>query len=179
MTEQTFVTIVRNERKDRGLALWDRHGGSLGILPPQCSRALETFSPDTPYSPFSKVTYRQDGEILLTENSEWPKPEGHWLATLLNKSGGEIERRIVGHQEVILLRGIPKIISLPAHDDHAIHSRMEILRIQTRIEGEENASFPEYVLWRPVLKDVWTECSPEELQELEAELTRLSEGGNA
>ena len=178
MEEQTFKTVLRNERRDKGVVLWDRNGSGLGILPPQCSRVLETTNPDTPYSPFSKVTYRQDGEVMLTENPEWPKPEGHWLVTLLNKHGGEIERRIVGHKEVILLRGIPRIVALRPEDDHAIHSRMEIVRIQSRIEGEENASFPEYVLWRPVLKDVWTERPADELQELEATLQKLSEIDN-
>lgn len=178
MTEQTFLTILRNERRDKGVALWDRHGGSLGILPPSSARVLETTSADTPYSPFSKITYREDGEVELIDNPAWPKPEGRWLVALLNKSGAELEKRIVGHSEVLLLRGIPKVIALPAHDDHAINSRMEILRIQTRIEGEENASFPEYVLWRPVLKDVWTERPADELVELEAELQKLSEVDN-
>ena len=69
MEEQTFKTVLRNERRDKGVVLWDRNASGLGILPSQCSRALETFSSDTPDSPFSKVTYREDGEVQLEETS--------------------------------------------------------------------------------------------------------------
>ena len=177
MEEQTFKTVLRNERRDKGVVLWDRNGSSEGILAPGHSRTLESWNPEAMFSPFSSVTWKEDGTVETMPNPDFPAPKSRWFIAVLNKSGGSIERRIIGHRERSLPLGIPRIFELRPEDDHAVHASLTIKRVMARSE-DENTAFPEYSTFRPIVKDIWEERPESELEELEAELKRLSESDN-
>jgi len=171
--ELTFKTVLKNERK-KGVILWDGKGGGLGILPPGQSRTIESWNPDGLYSPFSEIVY-QEGELIVTQpNPDYPPPKSRWLITCLNRDGGEMERRIIGHREVALPKGLTRTFELPPEDDHAIHASMTIMRVMERSE-EPNEAFPGYSRFKSVVKDVFIDRSAEELQELEQALIVLNE----
>jgi len=172
MDELIFKTVCRNERK-KAVVIWDGNGGGLGILGPGQSRRLEGWNVDGLYSPFSEVVWNEDGTILTQPNPDYPAPKSRWLITVLNKAGGEVERRIIGHREILLPRGLARTFELEPEDDHAIHARMEIRRVMERSE-ERNEMFPQYSAWRPVLRDVFTDRPDEELLELEQALVALN-----
>jgi len=170
--EQTFKTTLRNEMKKKAVILWDG-GGGLGLLGPGQSRTLEGWNPEGLYSPFSEVVWKEDGSIVTLPNPDFPAPKSRWLITCLNKAGSEIERRLIGHREVVLPRGLERTFELPPEDDHAIHARMEIVRVMERAE-ETNEMFPQYSRFKPVVKDKFIDRPAEELEALEQELEKLA-----
>ena len=172
MDELIFKTVLKNERK-KGVILWDGNGGGLGILGPGQSRTIEGWNIDGLYSPFAEVIWREDGMIVTQPNPDYPGPKTKWPITVLNKSGSEMERRIIGHREVALPKGLERTFWLEPEDDHAVHSRMEIVRVLERSD-EVNEAFPQYSKFSPVLKDVYIDRSPEELEELEQTLIALN-----
>jgi len=172
MDEQIFKTVLKNERK-KGVILWDGNGGGLGILGSGLSRTIEGWNPEGLYSPFSEVLYKENDTIVTQPNPEYPAPKTKWLITVLNKSGGEMERRIIGHREVALPKGLERTFWLEPEDEHAVHSRMEIVRVMERSD-EENSEFPEYCRFVSVVKDEFTDRSAEELLELEQTLVALN-----
>lgn len=172
--ERTFKTILCNERKTKGIILWDRTGNSLGILPPGCSRTMESWNPETLYAPFSEVTWKEDGSVSQVPNPEYPSPKSRWLLKVLNRDGAEVERRIISHREVVLPRGFERTFELSPEDPMAVYSRMVLVRVAER-SIEPNLIFPEYSRFKTVVKDKFIDRPESELKELEAELKRLSE----
>jgi len=169
MAELIFRTVLRNEMKKKGAILWDGNGGGLGILGPGQSRTIDSWNPDGLYSPFSEIVYQEDGTIVTQPNPEYPAPKSKWTITVLNKSGGEVERRIIGHREVALPKGLERTFWLEPEDEHAVHSRMEIVRVMERSD-EENSEFPDYCRFVSVVRDNFFDRPAEELIELEQTL---------
>jgi hypothetical protein len=174
MEEKTFTTVLKNERKTKGVVLWDRNGNSEGILMPGRSRTIESWNPEAIYSPFSSVIWKENGEVETVPNPEYPSPKSRWMLTVLNKAGGELERRIIGGRERVLPKGLARTFALEPEDRYAIYERVEIVRVVERSD-EENPEFPEYSRFRPVVRDKFFDRPESELVELEAELKRLSE----
>ncbi len=176
--EITFRTVLRNDRKTKGVVLWDWRGNSLGILEPGKERTIESWNPQTLYAPYSEVIFKEDGEIETVPNPEFPAPKGRWLLRVLNKDGGDLERRIINHREVVLPKGYERTFELSPEDPLAVYSRMELVRVLER-SAEANLTFPEYSRFKMVVKDKFINRSESELKELEAELKRLAEDANA
>ncbi|MCJ7588868.1 MAG: hypothetical protein MUQ00_13345 [Candidatus Aminicenantes bacterium] len=172
MDETIFKTVLKNERK-KGVILWDGNGGGLGILGPGQSRTLEGWNINGLYSPFAEVVWREDGTIVTQPNPEFPAPKSKWLITVLNKAGGEMERRIIGHREVALPKGLARTFELEPEDPMAVYSRMEIIRVMGRSD-ERNEMFPSYSRFCPVVRDKFFDRPADELMELERELEKLA-----
>ncbi len=177
MDEVTFKTLLKNERKT-GVVLWDRFGSGIGLLGPGQSRTLEQWTPEALYAPFSEVFFKADGTVETTANPSFPPPKSRWTLRVLNRDGAELERRIIGHREVVLPHGLERTFGLRPEDSMAVYSRMEVRRVMERSEESENSEFPGYSKFRPVLKDIFIDRPEAELVELEAELKRLSEVTN-
>jgi hypothetical protein len=171
MTEQTFITVVRNERKT-GVVLWERTGQGMGIVAPGSSITLNAWNADTPYSPYEEIIYKNDSVVELKENPLWPKPQGRWLLTALNRDGREMERRIVCGREMVLLRGIPIQVATPCDDPWAVYSTMEIQEVRERGEHPLHSGYSTFQ-WK--LRDVFTDRSEAELEAIAAELEKLLE----
>jgi hypothetical protein len=169
MDEQIFKTTIRNERKT-GVVLWGRNGQGMGMVAPGDSVTLNAWNPDTPYSAFVEIIYKNDSVVELVENPFWEKPKGRWLLTALNRDGREMERRIIAGREMVLLKGIPIQVVTPCDDPWAIYSRMEIQEVRERGEHSQHSGYSTFS-WK--LRDVFTDRSEAELDELAAELEKL------
>ena len=172
MDEKTFITVLRNERKT-GVVLWDRFGSGIGVLGPGQSRRLEAWTPEALYSPWAEVTFHEDGTVTQVPSPDYPPPKSRWTLRVLNRDGAEVERRIIGHREVVLPKGLERTFALPPEDSMAVYGRMEIRRVVARSD-EANPDWPQYSSFRRIVKDVFTDRSAAELLELEAELKALS-----
>jgi hypothetical protein len=170
MTEIIYRTIIRNERKT-GVVLWERTGQGMGFVAPGTFETLETWNADTPYAQFEEIVYKNDAIIELKENPLWPKPQGKWICTVLNRDGRAMERRIIAGREMVLLKGIPRQVATPCDDPWAIYCKMEIQEVQER---KPSTFFADYNEFNWILKDVFTDRSEAELQELEIELKKLT-----
>jgi len=171
MTEIIYQTIIRNERR-AGIILWERNGRGMAMVAPGSSVTLNAWNADTPYSPYLEIIYKNDSVVELVENPEWPKPQGRWLLTALNRDGREMERRIVCGREIVLLRGIPIQVVTPPDDPWAVFSRMEIQEVRERGEHSQHSGYSTFS-WK--LKDVFTDRSSAEIEEIAAELEKLLE----
>jgi len=167
--EIIYRTTVRNERKT-GIVLWERTGQGMGFVAPGESITLNAWNADTPYSPFEEIVYKNDTIVELVENPLWPKPQGRWLLTALNRDGREMERRIVCGREIVLLRGIPIQVVTPPDDPWAVYSAMTIQEVRER---EEHSWFPGYSTFSWKLKDIFTNRPEAELEAIAAELEKL------
>ncbi len=178
MTEEiTFKTVLKNERKTKGVVIWDWRGNSLGILGPGQRRVIETWNLQTLFAPFSEVTWKEDGSVSQVPNPEYPPHKSKWVIKVLNKDGAEIERRIIAHREVVLPRGFERTFEISVEDPMARFERMEIIRVLER-SAEKNLVFPEYSRFKMVVKDKFFDRPEAELKELEAERKRLAEMDN-
>ena len=133
---------------------------------------LNGWNPDTPYSAFEEIIYKNDAIVELKENPLWPKPQGRWLLTALNRDGREMERRIVCGREMVLLKGIPRQVATPCDDPWAIFSRMEIQEVRERGEHPLHSGYSTFQ-WK--LRDVFTDRSSAEIEEIAIELEKLLE----
>jgi len=170
MTEQTFETLIRNERKT-GVVLWDHRGSGMMILGPGNSETIETWNVDTLFSPFSTVTYKEDGTIETTPNPNFPAPKSRWLLTCLNRDGHDPQRRIIGGREVCLPQGLHRTFELEAEDPMAVYARMEIKLVRV---CSPSAMFPDYNEFLDVVKDVFFDRPEDEMKLLAEELEKLA-----
>jgi len=168
MTEQTFETVIRNERKT-GVALWDHRGIGMAIVGPGQSETIETWNPNTVLAPFATVTYKEDGSIQTTPNPAYPAPKSRWLLTVLNVDGHDPQRRIIAGREVCLPKGLWRTFELEADDPLSQYGRMEIKVVR---ETKPSLLFPDYNEFVDVLKDVFYNRSEDELKLLAIELER-------
>jgi len=170
MTEQTYETLIRNERKT-GIVLWDHRGSGMMILGPGQTEVLETWNPETLFAPFSSVVYREDGTIETTPNPNFPAPKSRWLLVVLNRDGHDPERRIISHREVCLPKGLARTLELETDDPMAQFARMEIREVR---EAKPSSLFQDYNEFFDELKDVYFDRPEAELQELAIELEKLA-----
>lgn len=172
MTEQTFETLIRNERKT-GVVLWDHRGSGMMVLGPGNSETIETWNPGTLFAPFSSVVYREDGTIETTPNPEYPAPKSKWLLTVINLDGHDPQRRIIGGREVCLPKGLHRTFELEVEDPMAVYCKMEIKLI---MERKPSSFFPDYNEFVDELKDVFIDRPEDELKELAEELEKFATG---
>ena len=170
MAEQTFETLIRNERKT-GVVVWDHRGSGMMILGPGQSETIESWNPGTLFAPFSEVIYKEDGTIETTPNPEYPAPKSRWLLTVLNRDGHDPQRRIIGGREVCLPQGLHRTFELEVDDPLAVYCRMEIKLVRERIPSPR---FEHYNEFSDELKDVFYDRSEDELKELAIELEKLA-----
>lgn len=171
--EKTFRTVLKNEKQQKGVLIYDRTGKVEGILAPGRKKVIESWNPEALYAPYSEVIFRDNDVVETVPNPEYPAPKSKWTLTVINKNGGPCEHRIIGRREVCLPLGLPRTFEIDATSEQAVYSRMEIVRVMARSEVE-NASFPEYTTFAPIVKDKFYDRPESELKELGAELDKLT-----
>jgi hypothetical protein len=171
MTEQTYETVIKNERTKVGVVVWDHRGSGMMVLGPGQTETIETWNPETLFAPFSSVTYKEDGTISTTPNPAYPAPKSKWLLTIINLDGRDPQRRIIGGREVCLPKGLARIFEIEVDDPMAVYSRMEIkvVRVCT-----PSPMFPDYNEFFDEVKDIYFDRSEDELKLLAAELEKLA-----
>jgi|GEM_PF-2588270 len=160
----TFKTILTNERKDP-VTIFERWGPFLSLWPGN-SRTIETDDAEAMYAPFEKVTWLQSGEVKLVPRSGWRSPvKGRWTITCLNVHGQEAEHRIVGGRDVLLPRGIPRIVELLDLLDPMIPFKSLTIK-RVPIESP-STRHPHYVHVEYELRDAFEDRDKKELDEIQ------------
>lgn len=164
----TYETELINSTS-RPITVWDAAGPPLFAILPDNKRTLESVSPHTLYSRYSRVEWAPDGSVVLTPRPGFDSPPeavGDWPILLRNIDGGDVEtRELEGIGEAHVPRGIPVVVSCPLSSPLAAYKE---LRIAVTAEWVESRMFPGYAYRRESLRDDWIERD-------EADLTRLNE----
>ncbi|MGA2363651.1 MAG: hypothetical protein ABSG73_14500 [Candidatus Aminicenantales bacterium] len=164
----TYETEFINSTS-RPITVWDTTGPPLFAILPGNRRTLESVSPRTLYSRYSRVEWAPDGGVVLTPRPGFEMPQaafGEWPIVLRNMDGGDVEtRELEGVGEVHVPRGIPVIVSCPLSSPLAACKE---LRIAVTAEWVESRTFRGYAYRRESLRDDWIERG-------EADLRRLDE----
>jgi hypothetical protein len=164
-TKMTYETELINSTS-RPITVWDTTGPPLFAILPGNKRALESVSPHTLYSRYSRVEWAPDGGVVLTPRPgfEIPQVAGGWPIVLRNIDGGDVEtRELEGIGEVHVPRGIPVIVSCPLNSPLAAYTE---LRIAVTAEWVESRTFPGYAYERERLRDDWIERDDADLENL-------------
>jgi len=170
MTEQTYETLIRNERKT-GIVVWDNRGSGMMVLGPGQSEVLESWNLETLFAPYSEVVYKEDGSIETKANAFYPAPKSRWLLTCLNRDGPDPSRRIIAGREVCLPKGLHRTFELEVEDPMAVYAKMEIRLVRERIPS---SLFQDYNEFSDELRDVFYDRSEDELKLLAIELEKLA-----
>jgi hypothetical protein len=163
----TYETELINSTS-RPITVWDATGPPLFAIIPGYRRTLESVSPRTLYSRYSRVEWAPDGNVVLTlrPGFEIPQDAGGWPLVLRNVDGGDVEtRELEGIGEVHVPRGIPVAVACPFNSALVVY---EELRIAVTAEWVESRSFRGYAYESECLRDNWVERD-------EADLRRLDE----
>ncbi len=164
----TYETELINS-SSRPITVWDATGPPLFAVLPGNKRILESVSPRTLYSRYSRVEWAPDGGVVLTPRPGFEMPQaaaGEWPIVLRNIDGGDVEtRELEGIGEVHVPRGIPVVVFCPPDSPLAAYKE---LRIAVTAEWVESRTFRGYAYKSERLKDTWIERD-------EADLKRLDE----
>jgi hypothetical protein len=164
----TYETELINSTS-RPVTVWDRTGPPLFAILPGNKRTLESVSPQTLYSRYSRVEWAPDGSVVLTPRPGFEMPPaavGDWPILFRNIDGNDVEtRELEGIGEVHVPRGIPVIVSCPPSSPLVVYKE---LRIAVTAEWVESRTFPGYAYESERLRDDWIERD-------KADLTRLNE----
>lgn len=160
---QYFETAFINERKV-SVSVLENGGQVLLTLASGEKKFVESKSPETSYSPFSKVTFKEGGKLQLEENPawKWPGPADKLMLEIINVDGADSELFYVGAGEPIrCYRGIPKFIAIDVNDTtwNAV-ARLEIRLVE---HVEKNG---DYVVRKSKLEQVRTPRSASEISEI-------------
>jgi hypothetical protein len=164
----TYETELINS-SSRPITVWDATGPPLFAILPGNKRTLESVSPHTLYSRYSRVEWAPDGGVVLTPRPGFEMPAaafGDWPIVLRNIDGGDVEtRELEGIGEVHVPRGIPVIVSCPLSSPLVAYKE---LRIAVTAEWVESRAFRGYAYKSERLRDDWIERD-------KPDLTRLNE----
>ena len=162
----TYETELINS-SSQPITVWDATGPPLFAIIPGYRRTLESVSPHTLYSRYSRVEWAPDGGVVLTTRPGFEMPPGavgEWPIVLRNIDGGDVEtRELEGVGEVHVPRGIPVIVPCPPDSPLVAYKE---LRIAVTAEWVESRTFPGYAYRRESLRDDWIERDEADLENL-------------
>ena len=168
----TYETELINSTS-RPITVWDATGPPLFAIRPGNRRILESVSPRTLYSRYSRVEWAPDGNVVLTPRPGFESPPGaigDWPILLRNIDGADVEtRELEGVGEVHVPRGIPVIVSCPLSSPLVVYKE---LRVAVTAEWVESRAFRGYAYESERLRDNWIERDEADLRRLDAILAK-------
>ena len=171
----TYETELINS-SSQPITVWDATGPPLFAIIPGYRRTLESVSPHTLYSRYSRVEWAPDGGVVLTPRPgfEVPQDAGGWPIVLRNIDGGDVEtRELEGIGEVHVPRGIPVVVACPINSPLVAY---EELRIAVNAEWVESRAFRGYAYQSKHLGDNWIERDGADLKKLDEILAKTGSG---
>ena len=148
--KKSFKVKLLNKRGSP-IVLKDKRGSQLYLLRPGELTVLEFTDPQSLYSPFSEILFRENGAVDFSYNPDWPMPE-HALV-IENQDGPAWVWRQIGidEGEVLVMRGLPRYISLSEKNPLRQFSKMIIKRVT---EPQRSERFKGFYQFRETLKDI-------------------------
>lgn len=160
-----YETEFVNKRK--GNVHVHENGKILCVVPPGESRFVESFDPKlTSYAKWYRITFKNNGEVKLEENSTWKFPyPGMLMLEALNIDGVETEAIHVAGVYWQCYRGIPRYIPVSINDrDWRFIAKVE------RREVSEKVKVGDYFETKKTLQWVKTERSKKEITKIKQQL---------
>jgi hypothetical protein len=170
----TYETELINS-SSRPITVWDATGPPLFAILPGNKRTLESVSPRTLYSRYSRVEWEPDGSVVLTPRPGFEMPPascGNWPIVLMNVDGGDVEtRELEGIGEVHVPRSIPVVVPCPVNSPLVAYKE---LRIAVTAEWAESRAFRGYAYKSERLRDDWIERDEADLKRLDEILVKTA-----
>jgi len=80
--EPQFVTLLVNRRSSSIQV--EEYGRTMFFLQPGKECFIESWSPLTTYSRYSRIVFEQGGQVSAKENPDWKRPYEGWAIDLIN-----------------------------------------------------------------------------------------------
>jgi len=80
--EPQFVTLLVNRRSSTIQV--EEYGRTIFFLQPGKECFIESWSPLTTYSRYSRIVFEQSGQVSAKENPDWKRPYEGWAIDLIN-----------------------------------------------------------------------------------------------
>lgn len=164
-----WETEFSNKRKT-GVEVQER-GQTLLTLAPGETKWVESNSAKTSYSPWFRITFKEDGKVELEKNPAWVLSNvypGQLILEILNIDGGNAETIYDGKGEpIVAYKGIPRYVPIEIWDrSWNSVAKLEIKKIE-KIEHEGD-----YVVRKSKIEQVKTMRSKSEIDAIKKQLLR-------
>jgi hypothetical protein len=137
-------------KSDNPKPIYSIRGSMVDLVFPNQRKSLIFTTKNSFYARYSLIEWDRKGEVSYQVNPEF-EIEG-LTVELLNRDGGEIERRFVAGIERVLLRGLPLVVPIGNSDEESKYRKMEIRKIRER----EPSRIAGYYQQRIVIRDQWS-----------------------
>jgi hypothetical protein len=184
--EPQFVTHLVNRRSSPVQV--EEYGRTMFFLQPGKECSIESWSPLTTYSRYSRIVFEQDGQVSAKENPDWEPPYEGWAIDLIN--GQDIPQSVrvtipigvvvfgIVNDFVSVPPGLARMIPLDIHDPLVKFKSVEWRLVKEKLPV---VGFPNYMEERETMKRIMIPRAERDVEkirkqleneELEAERTR-------
>ena len=157
--EPKFVTHLVNKRSSRVEV--EDYGRTMFFLQPGKECSIESWSPLTTYSRYSRIVFEQDGQVSAKENPDWEPPYEGWAIDLIN--GQDIPQSVrvtipigivvfgIVNEFVSVPPGLARTIPLDIHDPLVKFKSVEWRLVKEKLPVQ---GFPNYIEERETMKRI-------------------------
>ena len=186
--EAPFVTTLINKRSSPVRV--EEYGATMIILQPGRECFIESWSPLTTYSRYSKVVFERNGEVSAKENPDWNCPYEGWRTDLINGQDISQAIRIRIPKDAVVFglvdgfitvpAGLARMVPLDIHDPLVKFKAVEWRLVKEKLPV---LGFPNYMEEREAVKKIMVPRAERDVEkirrqleneELEAERIRAS-----
>jgi len=171
----TFITKLINHRGVRVPIYESDMPQAIEWLEPVghegSGKVLESCLPTALYAPYDEVIWEADGRVTLKESRSFlPVDYGKYPLTILNIDGAELEARQIAGRVLYIPKGIPVTVGLPLVCDEVTHRELRIEKAEEMVPSMKVNGLYQF---RWVVKDVWVDRSPKEMEAISKALDAL------
>ncbi len=151
-TGDYFKTVIKNNR-DGDVMLQDDRGGNWIPIPPGKEIVLCSWSSRTMYCPFSKIVFEKNGKTSVTKRFNFPDPlsKAPYVLELDNRDGGPQEVVQINGEYVSAIRGIPRRVAIPLHDNLVVYKAIVWCKKTVKVPAPANKN---YLITREIVEKV-------------------------
>jgi hypothetical protein len=173
--EPLFVTTLVNKRSSPVRV--EEYGRTMFILKPGQECFIESWSPLTTYSRYSKVIFERNGDVSAKESPDWKCPYEGWTTDLIN--GQDISQgvRIMMPRDVAVFGTVDGFVSVPGglvrmvpldiHDSMVKFKAVEWRLVKEKLPVQ---GFPNYMEERETIKKIMIPRAEREVEKIRRQL---------
>jgi len=173
--EAPFVTTLINKRSSPVRV--EEYGATMIILQPGRECFIESWSPLTTYSRYSKVVFERNGEVSAKENPDWTCTYEGWTTDLINGQDISQAIRIRIPKDAVVFGLVDGFISVPPDLARMvpldIHDPMvKFKAVEWRLVKEKLPvlGFPNYMEERETVKKIMVPRAEREVEKIRRQL---------
>jgi hypothetical protein len=173
--EPQFVTLLVNRRSSPVQV--EEYGRTMFFLQPGKDCSIESWSPLTTYSRYSRIVFEQDGQVSAKENPDWRCPYEGWAIDLIN--GQDIPQSVrvtipigivvfgIVNDFVSVPPGLARLIPLDIHDPLVKFKSVEWRLVKEKLPV---VGFPNYMEERETMKKIMIPRAEREVDKIRKQL---------